>query len=587
MERRLAAILAADVVGFSRLMGANEADTLARLKALRAEVMQPSIDQHKGRVVKLMGDGLLAEFSSVVEAVQCAVEIQESMAGRERELPEEERMRIRIGINLGDIIVEGEDIYGDGVNVAARLEGLAEPGGICVSGPAYEMLDGKLQVVFENIGAQQVKNIAKPVRAYRLTPGATLGAPSPGRSVERLTPPDKPSIAVLPFTNMTADPGQEFLSDGITEDIITELSRFSGLFVIARNSCFAYKGQVVDIKQIARDLGVRYVLEGSVRRGGKRLRITAQLLDKDVGGHVWGEKYDRDLEDIFDLQDEITRTVVGSIAPQIELAEVERSRKLSGADLTSYERAMKAQALSYDAVRAADPEILEQAMLAVEAALALDPRNIHALCTKGLLYMYQHMYRWGEDPDGALISFGETAERLISIDNSNAKAYMIRAWAHMYQGKFDLAMADHQRALGLNPNLALNLFAMAWTEAVAGLTAEAREHAHLALRLSPRETDVWQGEGYGALALASFVEGDYAEAVKSCHLANQKQPVLQALMVAANAHLGDVETATSHADGLKDFAPDFLDAVLSGETRVCKQPAHNALLVEGLRKSGL
>ncbi len=584
MKRRLAAILAADVVGYSRLMGEDEAGTLARLKSLRRELVQPKIAEGSGRIVKLMGDGLLAEFPSVVEAVQCAVEIQQDMVGREADLPDERRIRLRIGVNLGDIIVEGSDIYGDGVNVAARLEGLAEPGGICISGKVYEEVGSKLPTAFEDLGEQEVKNIREPVRVYRWTEAAA--DPMPGTE-GALPLPDKPSIAVLPFTNMSGDPEQEYFSDGITEDIITELSRFSSLFVIARNSSFTYKGQPVDVRRVAQELGVRYVLEGSIRRAGKRVRITAQLIDSETGNHIWAERYDRDLEDIFDLQEEITRNVVGSIAPQIELAEVERSRKLSGANLTAYELSLKAQALMYDGVRAADPEILDRAESEVDTALTLDPRNIHALWTKSLIYMYRHVFRWGEDPDAALASCDETTESLIHIDSSNAQAYMVRAWSNMYRRKFDAALADHRRAQSLNPNLASNLFAMAWSEAIAGLADEAREHARLALRLSPRETDIWLGEGYSALALASFYEGDFSETVKWGHLAYQRQPVLQGLMVAANAYLGDLEAAKSHAEALTAFSPDFLPAVLSGKFEVCKLPEHNALLVEGLRKAGL
>ena len=463
--------------------------------------------------------------------------------------------------------------------MAGRLEALAEPGGICISSIVHESVGNRVEAEFGDTGEHQVKGIDRPIRVWQW--------PATGTTEALLELPEKPSIAVLPFDNMSSDPEQEFFVDGIVEDIITELSRFNELFVIARNSSFAYKGQSVDIRQVARELGVRYVLEGSVRRAGDRVRITAQLLDRDTGSHIWGEKYDRDLEDIFALQEEITRHVVSSIAPQIELAELERSRRLSDSGLTAYELALKAQALTYDAVRAADPVILDQAMSNADAALALDSRNIHALWTKSLAYLFQYMYRWSKDPDAALESVGETVERLIHIDSSNAKSYMVRAWLYMYQRKFDAALADHRRALALNPNLASNLFAMAWTESIAGLTAEAREHVQLALRLSPREADVWLGEGYAALALASFLEGDFAETVKWGHLAHQKQPVLQGLMVAANAYLGDLESAKFHADLLNSFAPDFLPSVLSGKIEVYKVPEHNQLLVEGLHRAGL
>jgi len=586
LERRLAAILAADVVGYTRLMGLDEAGTLRRLNELRQKILDPLIAEHNGRTVKLIGDGLLVEFASVVDSVGCALAWQDNVTKHETGLDRDKQLQFRIGINLGDVIVEGNDIHGDGVNIAARLEGLAEPGGICLSDDAYRQAKGKVAANFEDMGEQDLKNVAEPVRVYTFSASRSAVAAA-SQATESLPLPDKPSIAVLPFDNLSGDADQEYFADGITEDIITELSRFSGLFVIARNSSFSYKGQSVDIKRVARELGVRYMLEGSVRRSGKRLRVTAQLLDSIGGGHVWGEKYDCDLEDVFDLQDEITHNVVGSIAPQIELAELERSRKLSDSGLTAYELALKAQAFSYDALRVANPEILSQAIAAADAALALDPRNLHALWTKSLVYLYRHMYHWGEDPDAALASAGETAESLIHIDSSNAKAYMVRAWTHLYQRKFDAALADHRRALELNPNLAANLFAMAWSEAVAGLAAEAREHTQLALRLSPREADIWQGEGYSALALVSFIEGNYAEAVKWGHLAYQKQPVLKGLMVAANAYRGDLEAAVSHAETLKVFAPDFLSAVLSGKTEVCKLPEHNKLFVEGLRRAGL
>ena len=333
------------------------------------------------------------------------------------------------------------------------------------------------------------------MRSPTAWPVYRLAGEGPAVSETALPLPDKPSIAVLPFTNMSGDPEQEYFSDGITEDIITELSRFSGLFVIARNSSFTYKGQAVDLRRVARELGVRYLLEGSVRRGGKRVRITAQLIDRDGAGHVWAERYDRELEDIFELQDEITRNVVGAIAPQIELAELERSRRLDGAGLNGYELALKAQALSYDAVRAADPALLEQAMAAAESALAADPRNGQALWIQALNHMFRHNCRWGPDPQASLAAFVETAERLIHIDNADAKSYMVRAWANMYEKKFDAALADHRRALALNPNLAANLFAMAWTEAIMGLADEARAHVELALRLSPKEIDIWLGGG--------------------------------------------------------------------------------------------
>lgn len=425
-------------------------------------------------------------------------------------------------------------------------------------------------------------------RGYRFLGGVeAIGRPV---DAERQMPLDKPSIAILPFTNMSGDPEQEYFSDGITEDIITELSRFRTLFVIARNSSFTYKGRAANVQEIGRDLGVHYVMEGSVQRGDNQLRITAQLIDADTGGHVWGEKYDRDLEDIFVLQDEITKHVVGSIAPQVELAELERSRKLSEVDISAYELALKAQALTYDAVRVADPNMLVQAMSLADVALQQDERSTHALWTKGMGCVFLHLYGWDDESSGALASAIETADRLIGIDPSNAKSFVVRAWAHQYRRDYDLALADYRRALALNPNMALNLFMMAWSEAVAGLPAEVREHAHLALKLSPRDTDIWLGWAYAALELASFTEGDFAEAVKWGRMAIQmhaKMPNRLVVMVASYGHLGDIELSMSHVSEIKAFAPDFLLAVVTGEKEVFKLPEHNALLLEGLRKAGL
>ena len=306
MERRLAAILAADVVGYSRLMREDEEGTLGRLKALRADLFDPRVAEHRGRIVKTTGDGALVEFASAVDAVRCALAVQADLAEREAGTPEDAAMVLRIGINLGDIMIEGDDIYGDGVNLAARLEGLAEPGGVCLSASVHEQVRHKLDLGFEDLGEQSVKNIAEPVRVYRIVPDAPVAAPGGEASP---TLPDKPSIAVLPFDNISGDPEQEYLVDGITEDLITALSKIRWFFVIARNSTYTYKGQAVEVTQVAKDLGVRYVLEGSVRKAGNRVRVTAQLIDATTGRHVWAERYDREIEDIFDLQDEMTQTM--------------------------------------------------------------------------------------------------------------------------------------------------------------------------------------------------------------------------------------------------------------------------------------
>jgi TolB-like protein len=581
VERRLSAILAADVAGFSRLMGEDEAGTLERLKEIYSAIVQPAIVQRRGRVVKLMGDGLLAEFASAVEAVLCAVDIQQTLSINQAEYDGPERIQLRMGVNLGDIIAEGSDIFGDGVNVAARLEAMAEPGGLCISGMVFDTTRGKLEVQFRDVGLQQFKNIAQPVRVYVLEGERSAAAP---QSAPMLSRPDKPSIAVLPFSDRGAEGDQDYLAEGISEDIITELSRFSGLFVIARNSSFAYREIDHSEEQIAQELGVRYLLQGAIRRSGKRLRISAQLLDSVDRSQVWGEKFDCDATDVFELQDDITRKVVSSIAPQIELAELSRSRSMTGAGLSAYELAYKGQALAYESLRTADPATLRLALESVDKALELDPANLHALWTRCLCLIYQHMYHWSDDVDALLDAVSETTNLLFKSDGANAKAYMVRAWLHLYQGRFDAALADHQRALELNPNLAMNLFAMSWTEAVVGLTEDARTHVQMALRLSPRESDVWLGEGYAAIAVASLLEGKYAEAVRWGNLAYQRQPALQSVLVTANLALGDTKMARHHFELLKSFAPQFVRSVLEGKMLICKLPEHNEVLVDALRE---
>jgi TolB-like protein len=332
VQRRLSAILAADVAGYSRLMGADEEGTLERLKTHQRELVDPKIDEHRGRLVKTTGDGMLVEFASVVDALHCAVEIQRGMLDRNASVPVEKRIEFRVGLNVGDIIIDGGDIFGDGVNVAARLEGFAEPGGICVSGRVQEDALGKIDIAFEDAGEQQLKNIARPLRIYRVRLGGAMATPPPAPAL-----PDKPSIAVLPFQNMSGDPEQDYFADGIVEEIITALSRMRWLFVIARNSSFTYKGRAVDIKQVGRELGVRYVLEGSVRRAANRVRITGQLIDAANGAHLWADRFEGSVKDIFELQDQVTASVVGAIAPKLELAEIERAKRKLTESLDAYD----------------------------------------------------------------------------------------------------------------------------------------------------------------------------------------------------------------------------------------------------------
>jgi len=398
--RRLAAILAADVAGYSRLIGADEGGTLDRLRALRRELLDPKIAEHRGRLVKTTGDGLLVEFGSVVDALRCAVEVQSEMTGHNTGVPPNKRIELRIGINVGDIVVEGGDIFGDGVNVAARLEGLAEPGGICVSARVQEDAAGKLDLAFEDIGEQQLKNIARPVRVF----GAVIGqkpVPEPALAL-----PDKPSIAVLPFANMSGDAEQEYFADGMVEEIITALSRIRWLFVIARNSSFTYKGQAVDVKQVGRELGVRYVLEGSVRKAGNRVRITGQLIDATTGAHLWADRFDGSFEDVFDLQDKVASSVAGVIEPALQAAETARSANRPTTDLTAYDLYLRAYAMSLSSA-ARFPEALGL----VEQAIARDPRYGPALAWAAICCFRLLLDGRSEDRDADRLKGADFARR--------------------------------------------------------------------------------------------------------------------------------------------------------------------------------
>jgi len=365
--RRLAAILAADVAGYSRLIGSDEAGTLGRLRTIRAQVIDPAVATHHGRLVKTTGDGLLVEFSSVVDALRSASEIQAVMAHRNAPVPQDQRIEFRMGLNVGDVVVEDGDIFGDGVNVAARLEGLAEPGGICVSARVQEDAAGKIDLSFEDIGDQALKNIARPVRAYRVREPAAVNPPS-ARAQPILPLPDKPSIAVLPFANMSGDPEQEYFADGMVEEIITALSRIRWLFVIARNSTFTYKGRAVDVKQVGRELGVRYVLEGSVRKASGRVRITGQLIDSATGAHIWAERFDGSLENIFDLQDQVATSVAGVIEPALQAAETTRAANRPTPDLTAYDLYLRALAAFFPITR----DHVFEALELLNQAIAID-----------------------------------------------------------------------------------------------------------------------------------------------------------------------------------------------------------------------
>ncbi len=482
-ERRLTTILAADVVGFSRLMGADEGGTFSALKAHREELFEPKSRQYGGRTVKLMGDGTLMEFASVVDAVLFAVEVQCAMREQNADVPAERQLVYRIGINIGDIIVEGDDIYGDGVNIAARLEGLSEPGGICVSRNVFNQVKNKIEVGFEDLGDQQVKNIEEPVRVYKVTTGPrerlkgdlAIVASATARAAE------KPAIAVLPFDNMSGDPEQEYFADGITEDLITELARFQNLVVIARNSTFTYKGKATRIKDVARDLGVHYVVEGSVRRAGNRVRVTVQLIESKSEKHVWAERYDRELTDIFEIQDEVTKAIIGALPSRLEAADIERIKRKPPQDMAAYDYVLRSKILHHHGTKEANAEALQ----VLDKAIEVDPDYAQAYAWKACTLRQAILRGYAEEPDAFNAQRIENAEKALALDENDMECLRILCEIHMEQEDLDKAEHYHDRAFALNPNdprmLAQRGELMVWL----GRPEEGVEWVQRAMQLDP------------------------------------------------------------------------------------------------------
>ena len=486
MERRLAAILVADVVGYTRLMGADEIGTLRRLTELRQQVLEPLIAEHRGRVVKLMGDGLLVEFASIVDAVTCAVVWQNTVTERESAVDEDKRLKFRIGINLGDVIVEDDDIHGDGVNIAARLEGLAEPGGICLSGDAYRQVRGKVEVDFADLGKIDLKNVAESVRVYHVS-GNRTGSAATLLVGKPLPLPDNPSIAVLPFDNMSGDPEQEYFSDGITEDIITELSRLRWLFVISRNSSFTYRGKAVNVKRIARELGVRYVLEGSVRKAGNRIRITAQLIDAPADRHVWAQRYDRDLEDIFALQDEISSQIVSTVNVEIGGAEQERVSRRQPENLDAWELYQRGMWHLWRLGK----EDREEARNFFGKAIDLAP--LYGSPYAGLAYLgcIDVILATAVSVPQTLAESLQAGERAVELDDRDAFAHFALGRTHGLLGNVDAAFSESEKAVQLSPSFALAHYGRGYNLLWFGRSAEALPALDTAIRLSPHDPLLW------------------------------------------------------------------------------------------------
>jgi adenylate cyclase len=586
VERKLAAILAADVAGYSRLMGADEEGTLAALKALRRELADPKIKEHRGRIVKTTGDGLLLEFASVVDAVRCAVEVQREMAERNADVPPDRRIEFRMGINVGDIIKDGRDIYGDGVNVAARLEALAEPGGICVSRVVRDQVRDKLGFAFEDMGEQQVKNIARPIRVHRIRLVDEESAPSPSPSHQVTAPPlalpDKPSVAVLPFTNMSGDPEQEFVSDGIAEDVITALSRYPSLFVIARNSCFTYKGRAVDVKQVGRELGVRYVLEGSVRKAGNRIRVTAQLVEAGTGKHVWGDRYDRDLADIFALQDEITEAVTVAIAPAIADAELQRAVRKPPDSLDAW--AAYQRGLWH--LSEANPDDNTVAQKFFQQAIDLDPAFAGGYSGLALAQLQAAAVYQKLGLLEAQSSAEALARRAVALDGADAEARSCLGWALQARGELQGALAEIERALGMSPNLAVAHGQRGATLIFAGRPKEGLAAIQTSIRLDPRDP-------FSAIRLLHIACGLYfsreyeevIEAAKQLIRSYPEFPMIYRWPAAALGQLGRTAEAKEALEKAISFAPAAFEMYVRNRVPWFR-PEDHAHLVEGLRKAG-
>jgi len=545
VERRLAAILAADVVGYSRLMGRDEEGTLARLKDCRRALVDPKIAEHRGRIVKTTGDGMLVEFASAVDAVRCALDIQRAMAQANGAVPEDQRLAFRVGVHVGDIIIDDDDIFGDGVNIAARLESIAQPGGICISDDSHRQVRGKVEIAWDDLGLQSLKNIAEPIRAWRalLNDGASAPRAATPASLEV---PDKPSIAVLPFTNMSGDPEQEYFADGMVEDIITALSRMTWLFVIARNSSFTYKGKAVDIKKVGRELGVRYVLEGSVRKAGNRVRITGQLIDAATGAHLWANRFDGALEDVFDLQDQVTTDVVSAIAPKVQQTEMERALRKPTESLAAYDYFLRGMARIYEGTRDANIEALQD----FERAIEIDPNYAAAygMCT--YCYVWRKANGWVADKDHTIAETERLARTAAKLGSDDAVALAHAGFALAFVvGELDDGMALIDRALALNSNLAAAWRFKGFVKVFLGQPDEAIEPIERALRLSPLDPLIFIVQM--GFIFAHFFAGRYDEALASAKksLAQNPNYVTAIVMAAVSAALAGREDEMTKAVG--------------------------------------
>ncbi len=580
VPRRLAAILVADVVGYSRLMETDETGTLAQLRSLRKELVDPKIEEHGGRVVKTTGDGLLIEFPSAVEAVQNAVEIQRAMIKRNEDVPGDRRMKFRVGINLGDIIVDGDDIHGDGVNIAARLEGLCGPGEVFVSGTVHDHVEGKLVASFEDLGEQTVKNITKPVKVYRVSLMAeTVSAAAIKSELDKML--DRPALAVLPFENISGDPEQEYFADGLTEDIITAVSHWRSFPVIARNSTFAYKGKSPDIRQVGKELGARYVLEGSVRKAGNRVRVTAQLINSENGHHVWAERYDRDLEDIFELQDELTQGIAATVAPELERSEYKRAADKKPENLDAWDCVQRGMAHLYDFSEEGNARAREM----FERAIGID--SGYGGAYTGLAWSHTRDLQIGvvvdrEDTAAKAVS---AAHRAVQLDHSGANAHLVYGIAAEWSGDHDLAVSEFETEVRLNPSSANGYGSLGHELTLVGRPEEGINCLEKAFSLNPQDP---RNHFYFAfMARAHLSARHYDDAVTWARKAVQwgmGHPLTHLILAASLGHVGRAEDARAELDACERIRPGY--TANSDNWFPYKYADDQDHFLDGLRKAG-
>jgi TolB-like protein len=578
LVRRLTAIFAADVAGYSRLTGMDEEGTHVRLKEHLRVLINPKIAAHRGHIVKNTGDGLLAEFNSVVDAMRCAVDVQGGMAERNSDVPPDNRIEFRIGINVGDVIEDNGDIFGDGVNVAARLEAIAEPGGICVSDDAHRQLRDKLDIVFDDAGEQNLKNIGRPVRVFRVRDRGAAASQRP-----TLALPNKPSIAVLPFQNLSADPEQEYFADGVVEDITMALSLFRWLFVIARNSSFTYKGRPVDVKQVGRELGVRYVLEGSVRKAGNRIRIAGQLIDAETGAHLWANRFEGALEDMFNLQDHVTSSVVGAIAPKLQQEEIKRARRKPTENLDAYDYYLRGLAKARWS-KDANSEALQLFYKAIE----LDPRLACAYGMAAWCYVRRKARGWMIEPAQESAEATRLARKAVHLGEDDPLALCMGGYALAFVAReFDDAAAFMDRGLAVNPNYALAWTLSGWLRVWRGEPDLALEHSAHAMRLSPLDPSMYSM--HGAMAYAHFLAGRYDMASSCAETAMRHRPTFLltiCISAASNALAGRLEPAQRGLTRALEFNPDLRASNLR-DLAPFRRAEDLATFAKGLRKAGL